>query len=291
MEPKRIGRVFWVVNMKRNLKFYLKNKLSKKELQLVPSSFDVVGDIMIFSEFPKELGKKEKIIGETILQNYHHIKTIIKKTKKYSGRYRTPKLKFIAGEKKKDTIHKENETYIKLDVEKVYFSARMSSERKRIADLVKPNESILVMFSGSGIYPLVIAKNTKCKEVYGIEINPTAHRYSLDNVKKNKLENKIKIFLGDVKKILPKLKKKFDRIAMPLPKGGENFLGLALKHTKNNGFVHFYDFLYENAFYKAEEKAKDACAKLNKRCRIIRVVKCGQYSPRFYRVCVDFKVN
>lgn len=187
--------------MKQNLKFYLKDRLSAKELKFVPSSFDVVGDILIFSDFPKELVKKEKTIGKIILENYLHIKTILKKTKKYSGKFRTPKLKVIAGENKKKTIHKENNVLLKLDVEKVYFSPRMSSERKRVADLIKPNESILVMFSGAAPYPLVIAKNTKCKEVYGIEINPIAHRYALENIKKNKLENKIKLFLGDVRKI------------------------------------------------------------------------------------------
>ena len=175
---------------KQNLKYYLKNKLSKKELKFVPSSFDVVGDILIFSDFPKELVKKEKIIGNTILKNYHHIKTILKKTKKYSGKFRTPKLKVIAGEKIKETICRENNVFIILDVEKVYFSPRMSSERKRIVSLIKPNESVLVMFSGSAPYPLVIAKNSKCKEVYGIEINPIAHKYALENIKKNKLEIK-----------------------------------------------------------------------------------------------------
>src|SRR3989338_1964495 len=121
--------------MKKNLKYYLKDRLSEKELEFVPTSFDVVGDIMIFSEFPKELLKKEKLIGSTILQVYPHIRTILKKTRKYSGKFRTPKLKLIAGENKKETTHKENEVLIKLDVEKVYFSARMSNERKRISEL------------------------------------------------------------------------------------------------------------------------------------------------------------
>lgn len=277
--------------MKQNLKYYLKNKLTNKELKLVPSSFDVVGDIMIFSDFPRELTKKEKIIGQTILENYHHIKTILKKTKKYSGRFRTPKLKVIAGENRKKTTHKENNVLVKLDVEKVYFSPRMSSERKRIADLIKSNELILVMFSGSGVYPLVIAKNAKCREVYGIEINPVAHEYALENVKKNKLENKIKLFLGDVRKIMPKLNKKFYRILMPLPKGGENFLNLALKYAKNKGIIHFYDFLHEGEFCKAEEKVKAACRKAKKKYKILKIIKCGQYSPGFYRVCADFRVN
>ena len=199
--------------------------------------------------------------------------------------------KIIAGEKRKETFHKENNVFIKLDVETVYFSARMSTERKRITELIEPNESVMVMFSGCGIYPLVIAKNTKCKEVYGIEINPAAHKYALENIKKNKLENKIKIFLGDVKKILPKINKKFDRILMPLPKGGENFLELSLKHIKKNGIIHFYDFLHEDEFEKAHEKIKKACEKSNKKFKIIGTVKCGQYSPGFFRVCADFIVG
>jgi len=278
------------VDMKKNLKFYLKDKLTEKELLFVPTSFDVVGDIMIFSEFPKELTKREKLIGKTILEAYHHIKTILKKTKKYSGKFRTPKLKVIAGEKRKETVCKENGILLKLNVEKAYYSPRMSSERKRIAELINKNESVLVMFSGSGVYPLVIAKNTECKEVYGIEINPDAHKFGLENIKKNKLGNKINLFLGDVNKILPKLNKKFDRIVMPLPKGGENFLNLALEFIKRNGTIHFYDFLHENEFHKAKGKTEDACKKSGKKCKILKIVKCGQYSPGFFRICADFEV-
>ena len=276
---------------KKNLKFYLKDKLSEKELQFMPTSFDVVGDILIFSDFPKELSKKEKLIGEVILQTYPHIKTVLKKTKKYSGKFRTPKLKIIAGEKRKETTHKENEVFIKLDVEKVYFSARMSSERKRIAGLVKPNETVLVMFSGCGIYPLVIARNSQAKEVYSIEINPTAHKYALENIRKNKMENKVKVFVGDVRKVIPRINKKFDRILMPLPKGGESFLDLALKYVKKKGTIHFYDFLHEGEFKKAHEKIKNACSKAKKKFKILNTVKCGQYSPGFLRVCVDFAID
>lgn len=277
------------IKMKKNLKYFLKNKLSNKYLEYVPSSFDIVGDIMIFSEFPEQLRKYEKLIGKTILDNYHNVKVVLKKTKKYSGKYRTPGLKVIAGEKRKETICKENDVFLKLDVEKVYFSSRMGNERNRIVNMVKPKETVLIMFSGCAPYPLVIAKNTKSKEIYGIEINPVAHKYALENIKKNKLEKRVKLFLGDVEKVLPKINKKFNRIAMPLPKGGENYLNLALKHIKSKGIIHFYDFLHEDEFYKAEDKIKKACNKAKKRYKIIRTVRCGQYSPGFYRVCADFK--
>ena len=165
------------------IKEQLRKKLTEKEISLVPSSFDVVGSILIFSEFPSELKNKEKLVAETFLKELKNIKTICKKTRKYSGKYRTPKLKIIAGEKTKETTHKENNTLLKLDVEKVYFSSRLSNERLRISKLVKPEEEILVMFSGCSPYPCVIAKNTKAKSIISIEVNPSAHKYALENLK------------------------------------------------------------------------------------------------------------
>ena len=268
----------------------LKNKLSKKEIKLLPRSFDVVGSILIFSDFPKELEKKEKAIGEEILKQFRNVKTVAKKTKKYSGKFRTPRLKIIAGKKTKETVHRENNVSIKLDVEKVYFSPRLSEERKRIFSQVKNNESILVMFSGCAVYPLVIAKNSNVKEICCVEINPTAHKYALENLKFNKLGNKIKLFLGDVKKIMPILNKKFDRILMPLPKGAEKFLDLALDKIRKNGVIHFYDFSEENNYKKITKKIEEECRKQKKRCNILNIVKCGQFSPGVNRICVDFKV-
>lgn len=276
--------------MKKTLKFYLKGILNKKGLSLVPSSFDIVGDIMLFANFPEQLIKKEKKIGKIILENYHNIKSVMRKTKKYSGKFRTARFKIIAGEKRKETTHKENDVFITLDVEKVYFSPRIASERKRISELVKHGESVMVMFSGCAVYPLVIAKNSGCKEVYGIEINPVAYKYALANVKKNKLENKIRLFCGDVRKIMPKLNKKFDRLLMPLPKGGEDFLELTLKYVKKNGFVHFYDFLKEGEFALAARKIAHACKLKKKEFKILNVAKCGEFGPGIFRICVDFQI-
>ena len=276
--------------MPGKLKDILGEKLTEKELSLVPSSYDMVGSIIIFSDFPKQLSKKEKIIGNEILKNFWHFKSVFKKTKKYSGKFRTPKLKLLAGNNNKETIHQENNVKLKLNVENVYFSARLSEERKRIAKKVRKNEKILVMFSGCCVYPLVISKNTKAREIYGIEINPIAHKYALENIKLNKTAN-IKLFLGDVKKVAPKIKEKFDRIIMPLPKGAENFFGMALNKIRKNGILHFYSFAEENNYNNIKKIINNECGKKKKKCRILDIVKCGQFSPRVYRLCIDFKVK
>ena len=124
----------------------------------------------------------------------------------------------------------------------------------------------LVMFSGCAPYVLVITKNSKPKAVYGVEINKKAHGYALENVKLNRIKN-AELFHGDVRKIIPKLRKKFNRILMPLPKTGEDFLGIALNASKKGTIIHFYDFSGQDTFPSSSiTKVKKACRKSKKKC-------------------------
>ncbi|MBW3019815.1 hypothetical protein KY334_00835 [Candidatus Woesearchaeota archaeon] len=147
------------------LKELMSSILSEEEVNIMPMSFDTVGDIVIFNDFPEELKDKEKEIGELIIQNYKNINVVAKKTGKYSGEYRVPQIEIMAGENRKETIHKENNTRLKLNVEEAYFSTRTSTERKRIFEMVKPGENILVMFSGIAPLPCVISRNSEAKNI------------------------------------------------------------------------------------------------------------------------------
>jgi len=260
--------------------FFKKKKLTKKDISIIPRAFDVVGDILIFSDFPDKLKNKEKIVGEYLLKKYEKIRIITKKSKFYSGNYRTLKLKILAGEKNKETQHKENGILLRVNPEKAYFSQRTSTERLRIANKVKKDEFVLVMFSGIAPFPLTIAKHSDAKEIYGVEINPAAHKYAEENVKLNKFNN-IKLYNGDVKKVLPKIKKKFDRIIMPLPKTSEEFLGLAVSYLKPKGTIHIYIF-------EKEENLKQLKKKYSEKFKVT-AVKAGSPAPGKFRYCLDLK--
>src|SRR3989338_3486380 len=171
-------------------------------------SYDQIGNIAVFNE------KITKEKAKSFLNN--RIKTVAYKSGKYSGRLRLPKITILTGEKTKETIHKESGCLFKLNIEKCYFSVRSSNERLRIAKQVKNNESILVMFSGVIPFPLIIEKHSSPKEIYAIELSRECHKYAKENLILNH-SKKIKLFQGDVKKILPKINKKFDRIIMPHP--------------------------------------------------------------------------
>ncbi|MFH1063562.1 MAG: class I SAM-dependent methyltransferase family protein [Candidatus Woesearchaeota archaeon] len=273
---------------KQTLKSEISKVLTKSEREVLKRAFDVTGSIAII-EIPEGLEKKEILIAESLLKLHKNISTVLKKVGIHGTEFRTQKMKYLSGRKTKEALYVEHGVRLKLDVEKVYFSPRLSTERKRIADQVKPGESVLIMFSGCAPYPCVIARRTKAKDITGIELNPYGHKYGLENVKLNKISN-VTLINGDVKEVVQKLKQKFDRIAMPLPKSAGDFLSSALAVARKGTIIHFYAFEDEGNFTAAHERIKEACKKNKMKCKILKTVKCGQHSPSNYRICVDFKV-
>ncbi|OQX18052.1 MAG: hypothetical protein BWK75_06965 [Candidatus Altiarchaeales archaeon A3] len=275
--------------MKQSLKLFLGEILNNDEIKLMPRAFDVIGDIAII-EIPSELEAKKKEIGKAIL-NFKHIKVVAAKAGIFEGEYRTRKLEIIAGEDRKETIHKEIECRYLLNVEEVYFSERLGNERIRIARQVKENEKILVMFAGVGPYPVLIAKTMKMKkenvEIYAIELNPVGYKYMVENVRLNKVN--IKCISGDVKVETSKLGLKFDRIVMPLPKDAGNFLETALNAINENGIIHYYGFSDNKEIFA--EEVKKQCEYYGYNAEILETVACGAFGPRVDRVCVDLKIK
>jgi tRNA (guanine37-N1)-methyltransferase len=280
-----------------DLKELLKAKLSKKELEIMPRAFDIIGSIAII-DVPEKLKKKERLIAEALMKEHKNIKTVLKKAGNISGRLRTRKLKFILGENTKETVHNENGCRFKLNVETCYFSPRMSTDRLEIAKQVKPGENVLVMFGGVAPYAIVIAKNAKPKKVCSIEISKIASKYASENVKLNRLSN-VEIIQGDVKRILPRLRKKgirFDRIMMARAQLKDDFLKEALSVSKEGTIIHFHDFLFEeNIPEMALRKISDAVEKFSRQkgiriesYKLLRWKKAGDIAPRKYRIRVDF---
>lgn len=278
-----------------DLKEVLSNKLTKKELGILHKSFDVIGNIAII-DIPSELKKREKLIANTLLK-LNNIETVFKKSGKIKGRLRTRKLIWVAGEKTKETIHKESYSRFKLNVETCYYSPRLSSDRLDIAKQVKKGEKVLVMFSGVGPASIVIAKNSKAGEVWGIELSRKASKYAEENVLLNKLTN-VHMIQGDVRKIIPRLVKKklkFDRIVMARPNLKDLFLVDALKVAKKGTVINMHVFSFVQdipnvTLKKIEEEMKKSRGKL-KCYRLIRWKKAGDIAPRKFRIRFDFVVS
>lgn len=289
-------------NMKKpqRLGDFLDKKLSKEEKKYLTASFDIVGEIAVI-EIKPELRHKEKLIGEAILKMHKNVKTVCRRQGIHDGAYRIQKLKIIAGKRTKETIHRESSCRLKLNVEKCYFSVRSGTERLRIADMInkrfsktKKKEDIMVMFSGVGPFVCVIGKHCKYNKLIGIEMNPVAHEYAEENIVLNKIKA-VELIKGDVKKAIPKLIKngkiRYDRILMPLPRIADEFLEYALMIARRGTVIHLYGFLGEDEFSYYKKKVRKICKDNGFRIKINDLVKCGQFSPRIFRICIDFQVK
>ena len=270
------------------LKDLLKNKLTKKQLELVPNSFDIIGNrdkAVVIIEIPDKLKSKEKIIANALMKQHKNVKAVLNKTAPRSGVYRTYKLRKIKGGST-EVIHTESGCRFLLDPRKVYFSQRESNERIRISEKVK-KETVMVFFAGVGPFAILIAK--KAKKVIGIEINPDAIKYFRKNIELNKLNN-VSAVLGDVKKKASEYYGKCDRVLMPLPETSDKYIREAVRCLKK-GVIHFYCFSKEDKISKQKTKIRAKARQLKKRIKFIGINKVLPYGPGIWKYRIDIEVK
>lgn len=272
-----------------SLREALAKKLTKKERDVLISSFDQIGDMAII-EIPDLLVKKEKLIGETLLSQHKNLKTVAKKVGQHYGKYRRQKLKILAGRKSKTANYVESGVRFFVNYEQAYFSPRLGTDRLRLAKRIKKGETILVLFGGVAPYPLVFRKHSDAGSIYSIEMNPKGHELAEKNVILNKMKD-IHLLCGDARTVAPKLKKKFDRVHMCLPKTAWNFLGIALNAVKKGGLIDYYAFWHQDHFEKEKKRLKSEIKRLGFSCKILHADKCGDHKPRVYRVCIELKIT
>lgn len=248
-------------------------------------SFDVIGDIAILDANSFSAGKKR---GREILSQNHSIKAVFMKKGGHTGKYRLQKLSWLAGEHRYETIHKEWGLEYKLDVQSCYFSPRSSTERMRISSLIRAGERVLVMFSGVGPFALAIAKHTNAFSVTGIELNPSCHRFALENAKRNRLVVK---FIRASANIAPSLGARFDRVIMPLPASSTRYLRSAIASIGKSGVLHVYVFCKEGLFEKKAARVLALCERFKKNCRILAIARGSQSAPHTYRICIDVQIG
>lgn len=253
-------------------------------------AFDFLGSIAVVN-FKKSVKTKEKKkFALKLMKENRAIKTVLEKSGKVRGRLRVPALKHIVGEKTKEVLYRENNCVFRFNLEKVYFSPRLSNERKEIASKIKENDSVLVMFAGVGPYTVVIAKNSKPKRIVSNEINRIANRYARLNVELNKLKDRIEFWDGDIKRLAQNKKEKFSVIVMPRPQLKDTFLKEAFKFSKKGTMIYYYDFCEVKDKGKIIEKIKEDAKKSRKKIKILKVKNAGEIAPYRVRLRVDFKL-
>lgn len=279
--------------MARLIKQSLAGILSKEELDEVYSAFDIVGDIVII-KIPDSMLERKQVIANAILNNVKHVKTVLMQSSAVQGDYRVRDVQYLAGEKKTNTEYKEHNCRFKVDVSKVYFSPRLSTERARIAKQVTDGETVINMFAGICTFSIVIAKKRETR-IYSIDINPDAYTLCVENVKLNKLTDRVVPLLGDAKELIEtskELRGMGDRVLMPLPERARDYLESAIIAAKDGGIIHYFTHVHADSRNESLEVASKELADsmsvgyqlLNR--RVVRDV-----GPHFYQTVMDVRVR
>jgi tRNA (guanine37-N1)-methyltransferase len=282
--------------MKGDLRLLLAATLQSSELNLVSKSYDIIGDIAII-RVPELIKPKSQVVADAVMNAHSNVKTVLRQTGAVSGDFRLRRLEWLAGEKKTTAMHREFGCLFEVDLKRCYFSPRLSFERKRIAHLVQPGETVINMFAGVGCYSIVMAKHSYAETVYSIDFNAFAFEFMRKNVRLNRAQNKVIPVLGDAAEIV---KKRFrgiaDRVLMPLPEKAYEYLDYALLALKpSGGWVHYYAFVHagkgENPVEEVRNKVVEKLIGLNAKFDVDfgRVVRAT--GPNWFQVVLDIFVG
>jgi len=118
-------------------------------------SYEIVGDIAVLDE------SADEAVASAIMKLHKNIRVVARRKSHVEGVFRRRRIEIIAGERRTETVHKENGCRYKLDLERVYFNPRLATERDRVASLAARSaseETIIDMFAGVGPFSILIAK-------------------------------------------------------------------------------------------------------------------------------------
>ena len=220
-----------------------------------------------------------------------NVMSVLSKGTERMGGFRVREMTLLAGDPNTEVLHKESGCVFKVDPAKAYFSPRESTEREKITSQVTLGERVLVMFSGVGPFAICIAKRQRTASCVAVEFNPEGHRYCVENIRLNKVGDRVTAILGDVREVCPALGERFDRVLMPLPKGAYEYLDVAIPMVKPGGTLHFYHWApRDEPFTDGERILTEAAEKRSRKAEVTDRVRVSQYSPSAWKIRIDARI-
>ncbi|CAG8701993.1 5848_t:CDS:2, partial [Scutellospora calospora] len=113
------------------------------------------------------------------------VTTVVNKTDMIDTTYRFFKMEILAGENNMITEVKESNCRFRFDFSQVYWNSRLHTEHGRLLSMFKKGD----VFAGVGPFAIPAAK--KGCIVYANDLNPASYNYLMENIKLNKVHDKV----------------------------------------------------------------------------------------------------
>ncbi len=247
----------------------------------VTRSMDVVGDIAVL-RLKDDLRPRAEEIGRALLEVHPRLRAVAVDDG-VTGELRLRNLTLVAGTGPLETVHREHGIQLRVDLVSAYFSPRLATEHRRVADLVRPGERVLDMFTGVGPFAVLLAKVGNPSRVHAVDLNQRAAQLAEENARANGVADLVSVHQGDARQVVPGLGT-FDRIVMNHPTGALDFVDVALGASEAGTQVHLH-------IIGTAVEAQEAIVPWADRLRVSSSREVRTYAPGVAHWCLDLVVE
>ena len=274
--------------MNRVLASFLKDRVPNDELALLPRGWRIMGDVIVVRD--KRGVSSWGLVGETLLEIYPWCRYVLL-DHGTRGVFREPEREVIASRGAIDsfeTVHRENGCRFKLDTMRISFSQGNFYEKQRLTSLCQ-DEVVLDMFAGIGYFTVPIAVHSIVKRVVAIELSPIAHRYLEENIRLNRIEDRVEALLGDCGRIAPI--DAVDRVIMGYL-SSQQYLSAGISALRRGGVLHYHEAVPQPLYpARPTERIKEVVYELGRRIESITTRRVKKYSPGVLHSVTDARID
>jgi tRNA (guanine37-N1)-methyltransferase len=208
------------------------------ELDLVPRSFDVVGDVVLI-RLPAELEGRRFEVGEALLGFVPGCR-LVGLDRGVHGAERRREVERLAGAGPWSTRHRENGLEFDVDLEQAYFSPRLAREHALVASEVLPGERVYDLCCGVGPFAVTIARDGRAASVVAVDANPAAVELLRRTLARYPFGARVTPVEGRIEEFVPSAPP-VDRVVLNLPHEGIKCATLVAPLVSAGGSLTYYE--------------------------------------------------
>jgi tRNA (guanine37-N1)-methyltransferase len=263
--------------------------LSEEGREAAPSSFDIVGDVVIL-KIPPSAASQARSIAEALMAGRPRTRSVARDAGVH-GPLRIRRLEVLAGDANTKTVHTESGMRLHVDPSRVYFSPRLAFERERVARLVEPGETVADLFAGVGPWSILIARRAKPRTVWAVDLNADAVHFLRQNIRENRVEGIVQAIAADARDFARDHPNEATRVIANLPRSAAAFWEDALAVAADRAVLHYYAILERDAIEPHARELVERASKTGIEARIEgrRVVRA--YSSTSSHIGFDVRIR
>ncbi|MGP8077563.1 MAG: class I SAM-dependent methyltransferase [Thermoplasmata archaeon] len=212
----------------------------KEERDLLPRSFDIVGDVVLV-RLPPELRGRGPEIGDALLRFVPRAR-IVGWDRGVHGPERRRRIERLAGTGDWTTVHRENHIELEVDLERAYFSPRLALEHARVAAEVRDGERVYDLCCGVGPFSVQIARDGRAREIVAVDANPEAIALLRRTLARYPFGARVRPVEARVEEFLVG-REPFERAILNLPHEGIKYAPSVAQVVAPRGRLHYYEIV------------------------------------------------